>query len=108
MPHTLEIDNDIYEALLASFGEKALKEKTNDILLSAIESLIERYTLEILKFEEKYGVSFNEFDAMWDKGEIKDRHGAEVEGDFVDWEMFEMEKKDLLSVVSKLKPYIRQ
>lgn len=105
MPHTLEIDNDIYEALVASFGEKALKEKTDDILLSAIESLIEKYTREVLRLEEKYGVSFKDFEQMWDKGEIKDRHSHEVESDFMDWEMLGMEKKDLLSVMSKLKGF---
>ena len=103
MPNTLEIDRDIYNALIESFGEDALKEKIDDILLSAMESLVEKYTREILKFEEKYGVSFKEFEKMWDEESIKAKHSHEVEGDFIDWEMLEMEKKELLSALSRLK-----
>ncbi len=103
MPHVLEIDKDIYTALVESFGEEALKDKIDDILLSALESRLEQYSREILKFEEKYGMSFKEFAEKWDKGEIKDKHSYEVESDFIDWEMLEMEKKDLISVLSRLK-----
>ncbi len=105
MPNILEIDKDIYNALVESFGEDALKEKIDDILLSAIENRIEHYTREILRFEEKYGVSFKEFEKMWDEGKIENKHGYEVEGDFIDWEMFEMEKKELLSALAKLKGF---
>ncbi len=103
MPNTLEIDKDIYNALVESFGEKMLKDKISDILSSAIERREEQYTREMLKFEEKYGVSFKEFEQMWDDGRIKEKHNHEIEGDFIDWEMLYMEKKELLSALSKLK-----
>lgn len=103
MTHTIEIDQNIYDALKDSFGERALKKKLNDILLSAVESQLEKYNREILKFEEKYGVAFQEFEKMWDSGKIKDRHSYEVESDFMDWEMLGMEKKDLIKAVSMLK-----
>ena len=103
MPNTLEISKDIYNALVESFGEDMLKDKIDDILLSAIESRVEHYTHEILKFEEKYGVTFKEFEQMWDKGDIKDKHSYEVEGDFMDWEMLEMEKKHLISALHRLR-----
>ncbi|MFQ5707068.1 MAG: hypothetical protein ACE5HO_06430 [bacterium] len=103
MTHTLEIDHRIYEALQESFGEKVLKEKINDILLSAVESRLEKYNHEILKFEEKYGESFAEFEKGWDEGKIKDPHSYEIESDFIDWEMLEMEKKDLIKALSQLK-----
>lgn len=105
MSNILEIDTEIYNALVDSFGEGVLKEKIDDILLSAIENRLEQYTREILKFEEKYGVAFSEFEKMWDSGKIKDRHGHETESDFIDWEMLEMEKKELLLVLSKLKGF---
>lgn len=103
MQNTLEIDKDIYNALVESFGEDMLKDKIDDILLSAIESKVEQYSREILKFEEKYGKTFKDFEQMWDKGTIKNKHGYETESDFIDWEMLEMEKKDLISALSKLK-----
>jgi hypothetical protein len=40
---------------------------------------------------------------MWDEESIKAKHSHEVEGDFIDWEMLEMEKKELLSALSRLK-----
>lgn len=103
MPNILEIDKDIYNALVESFGEDTLKEKIDDILLSAIESRLDNYNHEILKFEERYGLSFKEFERMWDKDKIENKYSYEVEGDFVDWEMLEMEKKELLSALSRLK-----
>ncbi|MEW6417774.1 MAG: hypothetical protein AB1480_06600 [Nitrospirota bacterium] len=105
MPNILEIDKDIYNALVESFGEDALKDKIDDILLSAIENRLEQYTREILKFEEKYGVPFTEFEKMWDEGKIKDRQSYEAESNFIDWEMLEMEKRDLLSALSRLKSF---
>lgn len=105
MTNTLEIDRDIYNALIESFGENTLREKMDDILLSAMESLLEKYTREILEFEERYGVSFEEFEKLWDEGKIDNKHDHEIEGDFIDWEMLEMEKKGLLSALSRLKGF---
>ena len=105
MTNTLEIDRDIYNALIESFGEDAIKEKIDDILLSAMDSLLEKYTRNILVFEEKYGVSFKEFEKMWDEGSIKDKHSHEIEGFFIDWEMLETEKKELLLALSRLKGF---
>jgi len=103
MPSTLQIDKDIYNALMESFGKDALKVKINDILLSAIESRLEQFSREILKFEEKYGSSFKEFGEKWDKGKIKNKYSYEIESDFIDWEMLETEKKELISILSRLK-----
>ena len=103
MPNILEVDSNIYDALVESFGKEALNKKVDYILLSGIESSLEKYTKEILKFEEKYGYSFIEFEKMWDNDKINKKHSYEVESDFIDWEMLEMEKKGLLSTLSRLK-----
>jgi hypothetical protein len=34
---------------------------------------------------------------------VKDKYGHEVEGDFMDWEMLEMEKRDMLSALARLR-----
>jgi hypothetical protein len=47
-------------------------------------------------------VTFEEFEKMWDSNRIKNKHSYEVEGDFIDWEILEMEKKELLYLLSKL------
>jgi len=103
MTTTLEIDRDVYKALEESFGKKALKENVNDLLFSALESKLEKYNREILSFEAKYGVTFAEFAKLWDNGNIKDPFSYEIESDYIDWEMLEMEKKDLISTLSRIK-----
>jgi hypothetical protein len=103
MTTTVEIDSKIYGALRQSFGEAALKKKFNDVLLAGLQSRLEKYTQEILSFEQKYGVSFQEFDLLWDDGKIANPHSHEVEADYVDWEMLEMEKKELLAALKQVK-----
>ncbi len=100
--NVVEIDKTLYKALLESFGKEILKDKINSLLLSAMETQLEKFSREILKFEKKYGIAFNEFETLWDKGKIADKHSYETEGDFIDWEMMEMEKKELLSILSKM------
>lgn len=93
--NVVEIDKNLYMALVESFGQEVLKEKINSFLITAIETQLEKYSHEILKFEKKYGTTFIEFDKLWDEGKIKDKHSYEIEGDFIDWEMIEMEKREL-------------
>jgi hypothetical protein len=95
MANVIEIDNELYKALVESFGQEVP------------ETQLEKYTGEILNFEKKYGTSFNEFEKMWDEGRIENKHSYEIEGDFMDWEMMEMEKKDLLTdkIITDTKKY---
>lgn len=102
MTNVIEIDNNLYNTLAESFGQEVLKEKIHTFLISALETQLEKYNRDILRFEKKYGTSFNEFEKMWDDGKIENKHSYEIEGDFMDWEMMEMEKKELLSALSKI------
>jgi len=101
--NVIKIDNNLYKALVESFGQDVIKDKINIFLVSALETQLEKYTGEILGFEKKYGTSFKEFEKMWDEGKIKNRHSHEIESDFMDWEMMEMEKKDLLTAIIESK-----
>jgi len=103
MSQVIEIDQDIYNTLVNAYGESELKKKLHLIILSGLESLLEKYNRTILEFEEKYGISFNEFENRWNKGDIKNPYSYEIESDFIDWEMLEMEKRDLLKALSRLK-----
>ena len=102
MTNVIEIDKNLYKSLVESFGQDVIKEKIDTLLVSALETQLEKYTGEILKFEKKYGTAFNEFEKMWDEGKIENRHSYEIESDFLDWEMMVMEKKDLLAALSNL------
>ena len=100
---SLLLDKYIYEALVSSTGEANLEKVIEDLLLEALESKLERYGREILKFEKKYGMSFSEFDKSWVADQIEEKYGYEVESDFIDWEMLEMEKKELIVTLAKLR-----
>jgi hypothetical protein len=100
MTTSINLRPDVYEILRRSYGEAMLREKASDFLLQGIYSLLERYSREILAFEEKYGCGFQEFEQRWDNGTIPEKHGYSVESDFMDWEMLESEKKVLTKFVA--------
>ena len=103
MGHTIEVDEKVYNALVSSVGEEHLEKRLEELLVASIESRLEDYTKGILKFEEKYGVSFSEFEKLWDSSALENKHGYEIESDYIDWEMLEMEKKELLTIIAGLK-----
>lgn len=107
MKYSVNVDERIYNALISSVGKENLDKKLDEILLAAIETILENYTKQILKFEEKYGVLFTEFERLWDSGQIEKKYSYEVESDFIDWEMLEGEKSELLKLIANLKGYKR-
>jgi hypothetical protein len=42
----IEIDGEIYRALVESFGEEELKERVSELLISAIEKRLEEFSRE--------------------------------------------------------------
>ena len=103
MEQTIKIDKDVYEALKKIFGKNTLNKKINEIFLTAVKSRLEEFNKKILEFEEKYGMSFKDFAKLWDEDKIKNKYRYEVESDFIDWEILEMEKRDLIMLLSRLK-----
>ena len=103
MTTQVEIDSEVYQALQDSFGEDSLKSKLPQLLVSALENRLEKYHQEILRLEAKHGASFREFADMWESGEIEDRHSYEIESDYMDWEMYEAEKKELITALRRMK-----
>ena len=43
-------------------------------------------------------MSFNQFDAAWERDQILDKHSYFVEADYMEWEAYEMEKQHWLAV----------
>lgn len=107
MKYSVNVDERIYNALLSSVGKEDLDAKLEELLLGTIETKLENYTKQILKFEEKYGLSFTEFERLWDSGALEKKYSYEVESDFIDWEMLEGEKADLLKLIADCKGYKR-
>ena len=52
MANVIEIDKNLYNTLVDSFGQEILKEKINTFLISALENQLEKYSREILTFEK--------------------------------------------------------
>ncbi len=44
MTNVIEIDNNLYKALVESCGQDVIKYKINTFLVSALETLLEKYT----------------------------------------------------------------
>lgn len=103
MGHTIEVDEKVYNALISSVGAEHLEKRLEELLVASIENKLANYTKEILKFEETYGVLFSEFEKLWDSNALENRHSYEIESDYIDWEMLEMEKKELLTIIAGLK-----
>jgi hypothetical protein len=55
----------------------------------------------------KYGYSFQKFTTRWESNRIDKKYSYEIESDYVDWEILEMEKSDLLSALSRLKELLK-
>ncbi|MGB9683212.1 MAG: hypothetical protein ACPL1I_09560 [bacterium] len=79
------------------------EEKIKILAIEKVKLNLEECNREILKYESKYGMTFNEFRDLWDKGEIENKYSHEVETDYIEWEALEMEKKHWLSILKKLK-----
>lgn len=107
MKYSINVDEGVYHALISSIGKENLEKKLEELLLATIKNLAQNYAIQILKFEEKYGVSFIEFEKLWDDGQIEKKYSYEVESDFIDWEMLEGEKGELLKLIANLKIHKR-
>jgi hypothetical protein len=102
MTTAINLRPDVYELLHRFYGEAVLREKATEFLLHGITATLEQYNHAILLFEEKYGCSFQEFEHRWDIDIIPHKYSYNVESDFIDWEMLEGEKKNLLSLVTQI------
>ena len=79
------------------------EEKIRILAVEKVQSDLEECNRGILKYESKYGMTFEEFKDLQDKNEIKDKYSTEVEADYIEWEALEMEKRHWLSLLRRLK-----
>jgi len=64
-------------------------------LRDAVEYRLEKIAEDIHEYEKKYGLSFKQFQARGQKGEIPDQFSYEVESDYLEWEGLISRKKKL-------------
>ena len=56
------------------------------ILKDAIAYRLERIEQELQKFEEKYGMTFEEYKQLWESEEREEDYSWEAEQDYLEWE----------------------
>lgn len=103
MTLSVPIEKEVYDTLRETFGEESFPNKFTEIIIAGLQGRLEEFSRKILNFEEKYGLNFKEFEESWEQGKIKNPHSYPVESDFMDWEMLEMEKRDLIKALSRLR-----
>jgi|Deesub1362A_J573_1020465.scaffolds.fasta_scaffold03965_4 predicted DNA-binding protein YlxM (UPF0122 family) len=83
-------------------GQPDLNSALKALSKEAIENRIKKVNEQIKKFEEKYGMKFEEFKDRWERGEICNRFSYEVEKDFWEWEALISRKKKLEEAIKCL------
>ena len=98
----MALSPSVVKFLLEITGSSDLNVAVKEISKDAIEHRLEKIESEIRKFEEKYGMTFEEFKRAWEEGKIKNKHSYEVEKDFWEWEGLMSRKKKLEEVLKWL------
>jgi len=98
---SISLSEALREALKMIEG-KTTEEKIEYSIEEVLKHKLHQCNDDILSFEAKYGLSFEEFAAAWERGDIPHRHSYEVESDYIDWEALEMEKKNLLKTLAQI------
>ena len=87
---------------IQSFSGETVEAKIIYLARETIAAKLKECNQLISDYEFRYGKSFADFDAAWDKNEIPDKHSYQVESDFIEWEALEMEKQYWLSRIREL------
>jgi hypothetical protein len=82
---TIQVRDPVEEMLLQVEGSNP-EAKLVGLILRDVESRLRSCLDRLYVFEKKYGMSFEEFEDAWKSDRIENRHGHEVEADFMEWE----------------------
>ena len=93
---------DRFVRILNLFEGVTMEERMRNSFKEALMSKVRVRNDAITALEAKYGMSFAKFQHAWDKDQIADKYSYEVEGDYIDWEALEMDKRKLLNALAEL------
>ncbi len=82
----MTITTNISKALLDITGEPRPEIAIFELLKDAVEHRIEKIEAEIKQFEQKYNMQFPQFKGQFEKKQVPDSYGYEVESDYLEWE----------------------
>ena len=95
------LDRKLVERI-QSFSGETVEAKIIYLARETIAAKLKECNERISDYEFRYGTSFRDFDATWDRDGIPDKHSYQVESDFIEWEALEMEKQYWLSRIREL------
>lgn len=98
----IQISDKLVKTLNLFEGEK-VEDKIGRLVLKNTEYRIRYLNDELAKFESSYGLSFGQFARAWKEGKIAGKHTHKVETDYIEWEALEMEKRECLRTLRKLR-----
>jgi len=91
----LPISKFALRALIELTGQPQLDVAILVMLRDAIEHRLEKINVALEAYERKYGMSFQEFEAQGQSGELTDRFSYEVEKDYFEWDSLVTRKRKL-------------
>ncbi|QGA80932.1 hypothetical protein [Candidatus Nanohalobium constans] len=87
------VSGDTAKLLKDVTGESRVDSAVRSTVRDAMIYRLGKVEDQIEGFEEKYGMSFEEFEDEWEDNNIDDKHSHEVEKDFWEWEGLVSRKK---------------
>lgn len=95
----LPISKFALKALIELTGQPQLDVAILVMLRDAIEHRLEKINVDLEAYERRYGMSFREFEAQGQSGELteltRDRFSYEVEKDYFEWDSLVTRKRKL-------------
>jgi len=83
---TESISPQLLKVLTDVTGEVHLDSALRIVTQEAIDHRLTRLATEIHALEQRYGLSFEEFEARFQREEIPHQHSYEVEQSYLEWE----------------------
>jgi hypothetical protein len=99
---TVKLPAEVLESLEQVEGRN-FTEKIKNLLKQRMLAQLRECGEQILEYEAKYGMSFEQFETAWKGDEIEDKHSHKVERDLMEWEGFVLERQRWLSMLRGLK-----
>jgi len=82
----MTLATNISKTLLELTGEPRAEVAIYELMKDAVEHRIEKIETEMKKLEDKYRMTFKDFMEKFQKEEIPDSYGYNVESDYLEWE----------------------
>jgi hypothetical protein len=83
------------------------EDKLVNLLAESIAVKLKECDAQILEFETRYGMSFEDFEQAWKEKLLGDPFSYSLEKDYMEWEGFYLEKRKWLSLLKEVKDSLK-